>query len=170
MQQRIACLAEVVAVCRTHIFRSNYGSREIEYVPEPEANTRISKGLAGIVRGIAALRQHSTVLEEDFEDSVRVGLDCLPENRRRLLEAAIKKEDLKGVSMPETVRRRDLEDLAALEVLEPEYEDDPLDDGRSRKVSSWKLTIRVEKLLARVGLLEDRVPVSEARMSSRATT
>ncbi len=40
---RIAAIAEVVAISRTHVFRDGYGSREIEYVPEPEANTRISK-------------------------------------------------------------------------------------------------------------------------------
>jgi len=50
METRIAQLAEVVALGRTHVFRSSYGNREIEYVPEAEANTRLSKGIAAITR------------------------------------------------------------------------------------------------------------------------
>ncbi len=41
MRKRIASLAEVVALGRTHVYRSSFGNRQIEYVPEAEANTRI---------------------------------------------------------------------------------------------------------------------------------
>jgi hypothetical protein len=41
MVHRIAALAELIALGRAHVFRSNYGNRGIEYVPEPEANTRL---------------------------------------------------------------------------------------------------------------------------------
>ena len=121
MRQRIAALAEVVALGRTHVYRSSYGSREIEYVPEPEANTRISKGLAAISKGIAALNRRTQVAEQDLQDALRVGLDCLPENRRRLLLAALKGEDLSSVHMPHTVRDRETEELEALEILNTEF-------------------------------------------------
>ncbi len=117
-RRRIAALAEVVALGRTHVFRSSYGNREIEYIPEPEANTRISKGLAAIAKGIAALTDHPCVAAEDLQDVVRVRLDWLPENRRRLLEAVMRGEDLKLVHIPETVRRRELEDLEAHGILQ----------------------------------------------------
>src|SRR5579863_6447153 len=45
MRHRIACLAEITALGRTHIYRNAFAGHEIEYVPEAEANTRISKGL-----------------------------------------------------------------------------------------------------------------------------
>ena len=67
MPRRIAHFAEVIAVARTHVYRESYGDRDIEYVPEPEANTRISKGLAAIAKGIAALNRHKMVSEEDLQ-------------------------------------------------------------------------------------------------------
>src|SRR5262249_24370909 len=69
---RLSNLAEIVAIERTNVGRAAWGNREIEYVPEPESNTRVSKGLAALVRGIAALNRHSSVDESDFRDVVRV--------------------------------------------------------------------------------------------------
>jgi hypothetical protein len=118
MQRRIASFGEVIAMGRTHVFRSSYGNREVEYVPEPEANTRISKGLAAIARGVAALNQRPEVTEPDLQDALRVGLDCLPENRRRLLLAAVKGQDLALVPMPRTVRDREIEELQELGIVD----------------------------------------------------
>ena len=165
MEYRIVCLAEVVAISRTHIFRSSYGNREMEHVPEPEANTRISKGLAAIARGIAALNQHSEVEEQDLQDAMRVGLDCLPENRRRLLLAVMRGENLLGVAMPETVRRRELEELEALEIIEKDQTkmEEPADllDTAPRKTFPWKLTQRAKRLLISAGLLTAENPHGE---------
>lgn len=141
MRKRIASLAEVVAIGRTHVYRDNYGKREIEYVPEPEANTRISKGLASIARGIAALNKREEVAEQDFQDTLRVGLDCLTDNRRRLLIAAYQDTDLDSVMMPRTVRSREIEDLEALKIIEPNF-------PNPRMV----LTDRIEKLMQMASL------------------
>jgi hypothetical protein len=119
MRQRLAALAEVVAVGRTHVFRNGFGNREIEYVPEPEANTRVSKGLAALARGIAALHGRAEVAEQDLQDSFRVGLDCLPERRRRIILAAVSREELNAIDIVRTVREREVEDLAALGILAP---------------------------------------------------
>jgi hypothetical protein len=118
MQRRLASFAEVMALARTHVFRSSYGSREIEYVPEPEANTRISKGLAAVAKGIAALNQRVEVAEPDIQDALRVSLDCLPENRRRLLLAVLKGDDPALVPIPRTIRGRELEELVELQILD----------------------------------------------------
>jgi hypothetical protein len=117
MRGRIASLAEIVAVGRTHVFRSSYGNREIEYAPEPEANTRISKGLAAIVKGIASLRGHEEIAEADLQDAFRVGLDSLSDYRRRLFQAVAKGEDPTAVEMPRTMRQRELEELEELGIL-----------------------------------------------------
>src|SRR5207302_1583305 len=93
-------------------------NREIEYAPEPEANTRISKGLAAIAKGVASLRGHEEVAEDDIQDVFRVGLDCLPDYRRRLFLAAANGGDLAEVAMSKTMRQRELEELAELEILQ----------------------------------------------------
>ena len=135
MRKRIAYLAEVVALGRAHVFRNNYGNREIEEVPQPEANTRLSKGLAAVAKGVASLSRRSEVAEQDLQDAMRVGLDCLPDNRRGLVLAAIKGHDLASVPLARTVLQREIENLEALKILGEE----------DRK---GKLSHRVTQLLA----------------------
>jgi hypothetical protein len=117
MRRRIAAVAEIAAIARTQVFRSSYGKREIEYVPEAEANTRISKGLAAIVKGISALAGRAQVTEPELQDGFRVALDCLPEYRRKLLGAVLAGQSVESVVMPRTVRDRELEDLRELGIL-----------------------------------------------------
>jgi hypothetical protein len=145
MEKRIASLAEVVALGRTHVFRNGYGNREIEYVPEAEANTRISKQLAAIARGIASLNGHPSVTEEEFGDVVRVAFDCLPDARRRLLEAVLRGENPASVSMAPVVRSRLSEDLKALGILEQEVRPGFVMPGP--EADRWSLTARVRQLL-----------------------
>jgi hypothetical protein len=135
MQLRIASLAEIIAVGRTHVYRSSFGNREIEHVPEPEANTRISKGLAAIAKGIASLNGHQKVAEEDIQDVFRVGLDSLQDYRRRLFLAVAAGSDLRSVNIPNTMRQRELEELEELQILE-----------RIKPGFSYKLSARVAKL------------------------
>ena len=118
MQKRIAALSEIVALARSQVFRSSYGNRQIEYIPEPEANTRISKGLAAIAKGIASLHGSVQVTENDLQDVFRIGWDCLPECRRRLIQAVLAGQDLDAVPMPRTVRQRELEELLELGVVQ----------------------------------------------------
>jgi hypothetical protein len=115
MQHRIACLSEIVAIARTHVERSAYGNREIEFVPEPEANTRISKGLAAIAKGIAALHCRKEVSEKDLQDCFRVGLDSLPDRRRKLLLEIVKAKV--SAPMARTTRERELEEMAELGIV-----------------------------------------------------
>lgn len=152
MTRRIAAFAEVVAIARTHVFRESYGGRDIDYVPEPEANTRISKGLAAIAKGIAALHRRRKVTEQDLQDALRVGLDCLPEVRRKLLLAAMAGQDLKAVPIPSTSKERACEDLQELNILETQE--------RSHKKSSepLRLTGTVRSLVKRAKLNLDTLP------------
>ncbi|MBI4454582.1 MAG: hypothetical protein HY644_01645 [Acidobacteria bacterium] len=117
MVRRIAAIAEVVSLSRTHVFRNSYGDREIEYVPEAEANTRISKGLAAIARGIAALNHREKVTEEDLQDAFRVALDCIPDSRRQVLVATIAGKAIDSLPLPRTVRERAIEELRELRLL-----------------------------------------------------
>lgn len=117
MTSRLAKLAEIVAVGRTKVMRGNFGGREIEFVPEPEANTRIAKGLAAIARGVAAMNKHSPVEEQDLQDAFRVGMETLPELRRQLIVAALHGEDVSAMRGPRTTRQREVEELQALGVF-----------------------------------------------------
>ena len=139
MAPRIAAFSEIVALGRTHIFRDGYGSREIDYVPEPEANTRIAKGLAALVRGIAALNGRAVIQEQDLRTSGR--LDCLPENRRRVLLAATLDQDITSLSIPATMRSRTVEELEALGIVEP---------GPDKKQP--KLSERIAQLFRKAGI------------------
>jgi hypothetical protein len=136
MTRRIAALAEIVAFARTHVFRSSYGKRDIDYIPEPEANTRISKGLAAIAKGIAALNRCAQVTDVELQDAFRVALDCLPEYRRRLLTAILEGKDFESVAMPRTVRSRELEELVELGIL----------------TDAFRVTEKIEALLSVAGL------------------
>lgn len=138
---RLASLAEVVALARTHVFRSSYGNREIDYVPEPEANTRISKGLAAVAKGIAALNHHRSVTEQDLQDAIRLGIDCIPENRRRLLLEIARTGDFDRVSMARTLRDRELGELEALELI----------------TSERRLTAKISDLLQTTDIVTDGV-------------
>ena len=140
MMYRIASLAEIVALGRTHVYRSSYGGREIEYAPEPEANTRISKGLASVAKGLAALRGRKEVAEQDLQDCFRVGLDCLPDYRRRIFLAVTKGEDPSLVPISKTMRQRELEELVELDILQ---ETEP---------SGYKLTGRIARLWQKAGV------------------
>jgi hypothetical protein len=116
-ERRLASLAELVAIARTHVFRGSYGNREIEYVPEPEANTRISKGLAAIAKGIAALNRRRTVAEQDIQDSFRVAIDCMSENRRRVLIPIAQGRRPENFRLPRTVADRQIEELQELGLI-----------------------------------------------------
>ncbi len=116
--ERLARFAEVIARARTHLYRAGSGNREIEYVPEAEANTRIAKGLAAIARGIAALHVRQTVDETDLQDAFRVGIDSLTEARRKVFLAAATGSNLAAVTLPAAVRSRTSEELAELGILD----------------------------------------------------
>ena len=116
MIRRIAAVAEIVAKGRTYIYRNGL-KRDIDYVPQSEANTRIAKGLAGIARGIASLRGESTVGESEFQDVVRVAFDSLPENRRKVMKAILD-DTVCELRLPRTVLDREREDLYELGLVE----------------------------------------------------
>jgi hypothetical protein len=118
MVMRISNLAEMVAIGRTHVGRSSY-TREVEYVPEPESPTRIAKGLAGLAKGIAAIKQHPVVTEDDFEDVFRVAMDCLPEVRRAIVKVAMAGGQEKDVKSTQTVKSREIENLRELGIIAP---------------------------------------------------
>jgi hypothetical protein len=149
-EKRLANAAELVAIARTHVFRNNYGNRDIEYTPEPEGNTRISKGLASIAKGVAALNGRRKVEEPDLQDAFRVALDSISDNRRRLL-LSIVQEDSKAVGLARTVMAREIEEVQALGLI-----------TIPRTGSTPQLTKQTSKLFQTAGIV-----INNGRLSTR---
>jgi hypothetical protein len=113
LQQRIAALAEFAVRGRTHIHR-NGRSKEIEYVPEPEAATRLAQQLAQLAKGSALVMQHAGVEDDDYRLVKRVAFDCIPAPRRRLIDALIRGEKSTGAASTLSYAKQELEALALL--------------------------------------------------------
>jgi hypothetical protein len=78
----------------------------------------------------------------------------LPDRRRRILEAVAKGKDLKLVQLPDTIKRRELEELEALELIEKRRPvSSPLGDIFSDR---WSLTDKVRRLLRDAQVFQDQ--------------
>ena len=100
LQQRIAALAEFTVRARTHVPRSGYGAKEILYIPEPEAPTRLAQQLAQLAKGSALLAGRKVATEDDYRLVQRAGFDCIPAVRRKVLDVLIAGEDINRAKLP----------------------------------------------------------------------
>jgi hypothetical protein len=110
MQQSIASLAEFAVRGRTQIPRVG-NSKEIIYVPEPEAATRLAQQLAQLTKGSAVLDGRDVANEDDYELSKRVAFDCIPTARRKILNCLISGNELSDAKLPASTQTYVLEDL-----------------------------------------------------------
>jgi hypothetical protein len=113
MQYNIAALAEFTVRARTHISRSRY-NKEIEYVPEPEAPTRLAQQLAQLAKGSALVMERSEVDGDDLALVRRVAFDCIPTARRKLLDALISGEKGTGAASTISYAKQELKELGLL--------------------------------------------------------
>ena len=122
LQLRIAASAELTAQARAHVERDRFKKKEIVYVSEPEAPTRLAQQLSQLAKGSALLEGRKAVAREDCQLAVRVALDCIPVNRRKVLDDLIirrrtKKARLLPLEMPGSTQLYTEGDLKALGVL-----------------------------------------------------
>jgi len=115
-EDQLSGLAELVAVGRGVVVIKD---DEVVKTPEPEGPGRVAKELATLAKALAALEGRKVVAEKDVIDVCRVALDTLPENRCKLLLAAVAQEeiDLTGTHLPRRPRERAHKQLNALELL-----------------------------------------------------
>lgn len=116
-QHRIAALTEFVVRARTHVPRDSYGRKEITYVPEPEAPTRLAQQLAQLAKGSARLAGRVEVNEADYRIVLRCALDCIPAIRRAVLDHVMGKNAFGLRRIPKSTLSYAKEELRALEIL-----------------------------------------------------
>jgi len=109
-QHKIAALAEFAVRGRTHVPRSGY-NKEIIYLPEPEAATRLAQQLAQLTKGSALLAGRSVAGVEDFRLAQRAALDCIPASRRIVLDALMDGRTVGDVNLPKATLHYAVEDL-----------------------------------------------------------
>lgn len=112
MVTRISYLADLVAHARSHV---SWESGQIDYTAPAEANTRITKQLAAIATGVAALRCKQVVDESEWEDILRVGLDSILPKRKQVLLA--KNINETTAPWPRTSAKRVLDECEALGLI-----------------------------------------------------
>jgi hypothetical protein len=115
-------LADIVTRARTGVAR-DYQSRDVLYLPEPEAPARLAKQLAQLARGLLAIG----VEEDDALDLVRkVGWDCVPAVRTTVMAALARRGGLSATraeleeetDLPSSTVRRVEEDLGLLGLVD----------------------------------------------------
>ncbi len=116
IQHRIAALAEFTVLSRTHIARDGR-SKEIIYVPEPEASTRLAQQLCQLAKGSALLAGRDLVDEEDFLLVRRVAFDSIPATRRRILDALTSGKQPSETGLPFSTRNYAVLDLRSLKLV-----------------------------------------------------
>lgn len=121
--RRIANLAEFTVRARTNVPRDAY-SREIQFMPEPEASPRLAQQFVQLARGSALLDRRADVNDADVAVVERVAFDSIRADRWAILDALRSKDVLSvaelakvsKLSQPSVSRR--VEELEGLGMLD----------------------------------------------------
>ncbi|MCD6154162.1 MAG: hypothetical protein J7J22_00010 [Candidatus Verstraetearchaeota archaeon] len=100
IREAIATLATFTTRLRTPVSRDRY-SRDINYLPEPEAPARFAKALVLLAKALAAVRGKTSVMKEELGILSRISLACIPSRRLAVLNAlaAVEKGTTKAISL-----------------------------------------------------------------------
>lgn len=136
-------LADFVTRARSGVFRDGF-KRELEYVPEPEVPTRFAKQMLALASGLAVVHGNDAIGAAELRIVHRVGLDCIPSIRRKILttlgsgemmsdDGTVDTSRIAGASrFSTTAVRRTLEDLHGLGVVN-------LEKGGKGRADKWSL-------------------------------
>lgn len=117
-------VADFVAHARTPVPRDRF-TREIKDHPSPEEPTRLAQQLGNLICGHAVLHGRTSVTADDMVMLGSAAMGCIPGRRRKLLDhmytlnaSATTTELATAVDLPTATTRRDLEDFAALRLVQ----------------------------------------------------
>ena len=83
----IDALADYAAIGRTHVMTKSYGGKIREMTnPSIEAPTRLSKQLTKLGIGLATIRGHTRITNEDYETLKRVAKDTVIPNYQTIID------------------------------------------------------------------------------------
>ncbi len=114
---RIANLGEFVSLARAYVPRDRY-TRKIDGVVAPEGNTRLPQQFAQVGRGWAVLQGRGEINDADYALIRRTALDCIPPERRQVMEALVAGKPPYSTGLPPAVAERALEDLEAVGLVQ----------------------------------------------------
>ncbi len=141
LQGQIAALAELVVRARTYVPRDSSFEKNLLYIPEAEAPTRLAQQLCQLAKGSARLSHRTAVEECDMVLVRRAGFDSIPSLRRRFLDACIQGQDL-TLGLPRSTLHYLREDLKLVGLLD----------------ESYQLSTKAWGFLTRAGLRSQEVP------------
>ena len=126
LKDRIAHLAAFCVRARSGVIRDSFSSREIELIPDSELPTRLAKQFITLSSALVLI---GDTPEENYELIFKIGMDTLPQKRKRTLETLIgatKELETVDVAMeigyPTNTTRRILEDLHGLGLVKRQHE------------------------------------------------
>jgi hypothetical protein len=137
---QIARVADFTARARSHVSRD--GKHELQYFPRPEVGTRLAQELLKLCTGLAVVRGRTEINEDDLKTLRRVANDCLPINRKLVLDILRKRSNLRASEMaeesglPYSTIKLILDDLYVLKIAS-RTEECELGDGK--KIYAWSL-------------------------------
>lgn len=73
----------------------DYQTKELTYIPDPEAPARLAQQLAILIKCLAIINGRQEVTAQEFETVVKVAFDCFPRQRLNTLNALFKIEGKK---------------------------------------------------------------------------
>ena len=144
IKNRIAYLSAFCVRARSGISRDGY-SREINLIPEAELPTRLAKQLITLTSALLLIN-NGKFKEDDYNLIYKIGIDTLPQKRRRTIKILIEVDDYlttadiaMKIGYPTNTTRRILEDLYGLKLIIREskgrgYADKWIIDDKTREL------------------------------------
>jgi hypothetical protein len=115
-------LSDFTATARSHVPRDR--NHHLQYQPKPEVATRLGKELAKLFLSLADVRGKAEPNYLDFRTVIRVAEDCLPPNRRAILDCLrnatgpiTTEKIVETAGLPDSTTKQTLEDLSVLELV-----------------------------------------------------
>jgi len=121
LQDQIAALTEYSVRARTYVHRDRSAKKLIEYIPIPEAPTRMAQQLTQLMKGGAKLAGRCVVDDTDYRLAVRAAFDSIPPARLKILESLRTNNPEHASALPDSTRSYAKEELKILELLTSDF-------------------------------------------------